>query len=137
MALIVRGMLWFGLYVFLALLPLATAVISNPSRGQGPLIREIAVGAGFVGYALMALEFALISRVKAAAMAFGEDALQLFHNLMGMVALLLLLAHPSQLLAQPLRGLRQRGDADRGSVALRSDPAGRPVGVSQAAGDPL
>jgi predicted ferric reductase len=94
MALIVRGILWFGLYVFLALLPLATAVISNPNRGQGPLIREIAVGAGFVGYALMALEFALISRVKAAALAFGEDALQLFHNLMGMVALLLLIAHP-------------------------------------------
>ena len=64
MALMVRGTLWFGLYIFLALLPLATAVISNPNRGQGPLIREIAVGAGFVGLALMALEFALISRVK-------------------------------------------------------------------------
>jgi predicted ferric reductase len=94
MALMVRGILWFGLYIFLALLPLATAVISNPNRGQGPLIREIAVGAGFVGLALMALEFALISRVKAVALAFGEDALQLFHNAMGMVALLLLIAHP-------------------------------------------
>lgn len=94
MALIVRGILWFGLYVFLALLPLATGVISSHNRGQGPLIREIAVGAGFVGMALMALEFALISRIKTAAMAFGEDSLQLFHNIMGMVALVLIVAHP-------------------------------------------
>jgi predicted ferric reductase len=42
----------------------------------------------------MCLEFALISRTKAAAQAFGEYALQLFHNLMGMVALGFLVAHP-------------------------------------------
>jgi predicted ferric reductase len=34
-----------------------------------------------------------------AAQAFGEDALQLFHNLMGMVALLFLVAHPILLIA--------------------------------------
>ena len=39
-------------------------------------------------------EFALISRIKSAAAAFGEDALQQFHNTMGMVALGFLLAHP-------------------------------------------
>jgi len=42
----------------------------------------------------MALEFALIARIKAAAQPFGQDALQLFHNWMGIFALLLLLAHP-------------------------------------------
>ena len=45
------------------------------------------MGAGFVGFALMSLEFALISRIEPAAEPFGEDSLQLFHNLMGMVAL--------------------------------------------------
>lgn len=55
---------------------------------------EIAVGAGFVGFALMSLEFALISRIEAAAQPFGEDSLQLFHNLMGIVALGFILAHP-------------------------------------------
>ncbi len=94
MILIVRGILWFGLYLFLILLPLATAAISDPSRVSPPLIVEIGVGVGFVGLALMCLEFALISRIKAAAQAFGEDSLQLFHNLMGMVALLFLVAHP-------------------------------------------
>ncbi len=94
MRLMVRGILWFGLYLFLVLLPLATAVLSNPDRvAPSPLV-ALGVGAGFVGYALMALEFALISRIKSAASAFGEDALQLFHNLMGMAALGFLLAHP-------------------------------------------
>jgi len=94
MRLMVRGILWFGLYLFLVLLPLATAILSTPDRIPQPMIVEIGVGAGFVGYALMALEFALISRIKSAAAAFGEDALQLFHNLMGMAALGFLLAHP-------------------------------------------
>ena len=94
MTMIVRGALWFGLYLFLILLPLATALIAAPSRVAPSFTVELGVGAGFVGLALMCLEFALISRTKAAAQAFGEDSLQLFHNLMGMVALLFLVAHP-------------------------------------------
>lgn len=94
MTMIVRGALWFGLYFFLILLPLATAAISSPARVAPSFIVELGVGAGFVGLALMCLEFALISRTKAAAQAFGEDALQLFHNLMGMAALGFLIAHP-------------------------------------------
>jgi predicted ferric reductase len=94
MTLIVRGIVWFGLYLFLILLPLATAVLAGPDRVSPGIIAEIGVGAGFVGLSLMCLEFALISRIKTAAQAFGEDSLQLFHNLMGIVALLFLLAHP-------------------------------------------
>jgi predicted ferric reductase len=42
----------------------------------------------------MALEFALVSRIQPAAEPFGEDSLQLFHNLMGTAALGFVLAHP-------------------------------------------
>jgi predicted ferric reductase len=94
MILIVRGIIWYGLYFFLILLPLATAALADPARISQPLLVEIAVGAGFVGFALMALEFALVSRINAAADPFGEDSLQLFHNLMGIVALGFILAHP-------------------------------------------
>ncbi|MDX1435908.1 MAG: ferric reductase-like transmembrane domain-containing protein [Anaerolineales bacterium] len=94
MILIVRGIIWYGLYLFLILLPLATAAIANPNRASQPLLVEIAVGAGFIGFALMSLEFALISRIEPAAEPFGEDSLQLFHNLMGIVALAFVLAHP-------------------------------------------
>ena len=94
MKLIARGILWYGLYLFLILLPLMTAGISNPDRISQPLLVEIAVGAGFVGFSLISLEFALISRIQPAAEPFGEDSLQLFHNLMGIVALGFVLAHP-------------------------------------------
>jgi predicted ferric reductase len=94
MILIARGIKWYGLYLFLVLLPIVTALVSNPDRISQPLIVEIAVGAGFVGFSLMALEFALVSRIQPAAEPFGEDSLQLFHNLMGVAALGFVLAHP-------------------------------------------
>lgn len=94
MILIVRGIIWYGLYLFLVLLPLLTGLAANPDRISQPLVVEIAVGAGFIGFSLMALEFALISRIEPAAEPFGEDSLQLFHNLMGVVALCFVLAHP-------------------------------------------
>jgi len=94
MILIVRGIIWYGFYLFLILLPLATSALVDTNRINQPLLVEIAVGAGFVGFTLMALEFALISRIDAASQPFGEDSLQLFHNLMGVVALGFVLAHP-------------------------------------------
>jgi predicted ferric reductase len=94
MILIARGIRWYGLYLFLILLPLITALASNPDRISQSLLVEIAVGAGFIGFSLMALEFALISRIDSAAEPFGEDSLQLFHNLMGIAALGFILAHP-------------------------------------------
>ena len=94
MILIVRGIIWYGLYLFLVLLPLVTAILAQPARAAQPFLIELAVGAGFVGFALMSMEFALISRIDAAAQPFGEDSLQLFHNLMGITALGFILAHP-------------------------------------------
>lgn len=94
MKMTVRGIIFFGIYIFLVTLPLDTALLANPNRVTQPIIVEIAVGAGFIGFSLMALEFALISRINAAAQPFGQDALQLFHNIMGVVALGLLLFHP-------------------------------------------
>jgi predicted ferric reductase len=98
MKMTLRGILFFFIYFFLASLPLAVALISAPNRSAGTFIVELAVGAGFIGFSLMALEFALISRIKPAAQAFGTDALQLFHNIMGVVALALLLVHPALLI---------------------------------------
>jgi len=98
MILIARGIKWYGLYFFLILLPLVTAFISSPDRLSQSFLVEAAVAAGFIGFSLMALEFALISRIDSAAEPFGEDSLQLFHNLMGIAALGFILAHPIMLL---------------------------------------
>ena len=81
MYLIVRGIIWYGLFLFLILLPIGMAAVANPERAAQPFLVEIAVGAGFIGFSIMALEFALISRIEAANQPFGEDLLQLFHNI--------------------------------------------------------
>jgi predicted ferric reductase len=52
------------------------------------------VACGYVGLAIMALEFSLISRIKSVSGAFGQDALEQFHRQMGCVAVMFVLAHP-------------------------------------------
>ena len=94
MLLIVRGIIWYGLYLFLILLPLTVAILADPARIEQPFLIELGVAVGFVGFSIMALEFALISRIEPANEPFGEDSLQLFHNIMGTVALAFVLAHP-------------------------------------------
>ena len=94
MLLIVRGIIWYGLYLFLILLPLGVAILADPARIEQPFLIELGVAAGFIGFSIMALEFALISRIEPANEPFGEDSLQLFHNIMGTVALAFVLAHP-------------------------------------------
>ncbi|MFN2195375.1 MAG: ferric reductase-like transmembrane domain-containing protein [Anaerolineales bacterium] len=88
----VRGIIFFAIYLFLVTLPLDTALLVNARAGT--LANNIAAATGFLGLTLMATEFLLIARIKPAAQPFGEDALQLFHNIMGVVALVFLLAHP-------------------------------------------
>ena len=97
MHLVIKGIFWFGAYCFLALLPLATALLADSGRVSRPFLLDLAVAAGFVGLALMALESVLIARIRAAAEPFGEDMLQQFHRQMGIFASLLVLAHPALL----------------------------------------
>ena len=99
MTLIVRGILWFGLYVFLVTLPLLAAVLAAPRGGAPTLPANLGVAAGYLALAMMALEMALVARVRAAASAFGQDALLQFHRGMGVGALGLLLLHPALLVA--------------------------------------
>ncbi|MCX5730675.1 MAG: ferric reductase-like transmembrane domain-containing protein, partial [Deltaproteobacteria bacterium] len=99
MKLILRGIFWFGLYVFLVTFPLVVAALSVPRSGSGSLLVDLADGLGYVALAMMALEMALVSRVDEAAGAFGLDALLQFHREMGIAALLLVVAHVVLLLS--------------------------------------
>lgn len=98
MELIVRGVLWFGFYLFLVLFPLVIGAVFHPAGGRSFSL-ELGVACGFVGLAIMAFEFALISRVKSVSGAFGQDALEQFHRQMGYVAVLFVAAHPIVLFA--------------------------------------
>lgn len=99
MRLVVRGVMWFGLYMVIVLLPLiAGAVFLGPETAAGPLV-NLSAAFGYIGLALMASELALVSRFAGAAGAFGLDSLLQFHRQMGLVAMAFVAAHPVLLIA--------------------------------------
>lgn len=89
---VVRGALWIGLFLGVAVVPLVFAVIGAPVPGRG-FATEFSAALGFVGLALMGLEFALVARFRAVAAPFGTDALVQFHRQIGLVGLVFVLAH--------------------------------------------
>jgi predicted ferric reductase len=99
MQLIVRGIFWFGLYAFLVAFPLLVGALSVPRSGSGSLVVDLADGLGYLAFAMLALEMALVSRMDEATGAFGLDALLQFHREAGLGALLLACAHVVLLLS--------------------------------------
>jgi predicted ferric reductase len=99
MDLLFRGIVWFGLYVAIALAPLALALIADPIAYRRPFALELAVGAGFVAFALLLLELALVSRLRSVSAPFGSDVLVYLHRALGLAAGGFLLAHVAFALA--------------------------------------
>lgn len=92
MTLASRAVLWVVAYLGVVLSPLVFAVIgaSQPNHG---FWTNFSVALGFVGLAMMGLEFALVARFKPVAAPFGQDALLQFHRQIGYVGLVLILTH--------------------------------------------
>lgn len=91
---ILRGAGALLFYLFLVIFPLLMGALYDPAPAARPFTLELAVAAGYVGLALMALQFALVTRLSIASGAFGQDALQQFHRQMSYVATLFIFAHP-------------------------------------------
>ncbi len=98
MSLVLRGLVWFGLYVALTLLPLAVGWWERPWDTPRSMLVEASVAAGFVALPLMVVQFALVSRLRPASRPFGTDSLMQFHAQMGIVAMVAATAHPVLLL---------------------------------------
>src|SRR5262245_64815051 len=79
---------YFG--VFIAPLVFAAIGGSRPDLG---FWTNFSVALGFVGLAMMGLEFALVARFEAMAAPFGQDALLQFHRQIGYVGLGFVLLH--------------------------------------------
>ena len=112
MSLAVRAVFWVIAYLGAVLSPLVFAVIgaSQPDHG---FWTDFSVALGFVGLAMMGLEFALVARFRLLAAPFGQDALLQFHRQIGYAGLAFLLVHfaisarwseltPAKALAAPL-----------------------------------
>jgi predicted ferric reductase len=85
-------LLWVGLYVVLALAPLAVALVGYTASAR-PFWVEFGVGLGFVAMSMMALQFVLTARFRGIAPAFGTDAMLQFHRQAGLVAAAFVAGH--------------------------------------------
>jgi predicted ferric reductase len=88
-----RALPWVGAYVAFALAPLVLALV-GPTPEPRPFLVELGVGFGFVGIALIALQFVITGRFRSIAPIFGGDVVLQFHRQIGIVAAGLVLAHP-------------------------------------------
>lgn len=89
---VVRGMVWIAIFVGVCVAPLVFALISASQPGQG-FWTDFSVALGFVGLALMGVEFVLVARVRQVAEPFGTDAVIDFHRYVGMTGLVFILVH--------------------------------------------
>jgi len=90
----VRGRAWVALYVFLVLAPGALALVADPFDARRIATVEFSVALGFAAFAVIAVQFVLVSRFQASSRPFGTDALVQFHQYVGGIALALVVAHP-------------------------------------------
>lgn len=101
-----RGVVWVALYVGVAIAPLVFALVGVTQPGQG-FLTDFSVALGFVGLAMIGLQFALSARFTAVAAPFGMDALMQFHRQISYTALAFVYLHPALLVV-----------ADRDTLAL-------------------
>jgi predicted ferric reductase len=99
---VVRGIAWFAVYLLLALLPAAVALLYDPFPAPRPAWIELGVALGLLAFPLVMIQFALVSRLAASSRPFGTDALVQFHQYIGLVCLALVIAHPLALNATGL-----------------------------------
>lgn len=89
---VVRGIAWLGIFLGICVAPLVFALMSTDQPGQG-FWTDFSVALGFVGLALMGIEFALVARVRIVAEPFGTDAVIDFHRQIGYTGLIFVLVH--------------------------------------------
>ena len=84
-------------YLGVTLVPLGI-ILAGPMTPQRGFWIEFAIALGFIGLAMMGLQSILTARLNTVSAAFGQDTLLQFHRQAGIVAFVLILAHPFILL---------------------------------------
>jgi predicted ferric reductase len=92
MTLAVRAIFWVIAYLGAVLSPLVFDAIGGSQPDHG-FSTNFSVALGFVGLAMMGLEFVLVARFRPVALPFGQDALLQFHRQIGYVGLAFILIH--------------------------------------------
>lgn len=85
--------LWILVYIALTLFPLLVLILYPVPTGRGFWL-EFSVAFGFIGLAMMALQFVLTARVNRIEASYGIDILLQFHRYTSLVAFAMVLVHP-------------------------------------------
>ena len=88
-----QGALWILIYLGLAIAPMVVAFI-GPLPEPRSFWVEFSVGLGFVGLAIMGLQFVLTGRFRGVAATLGLDSMLQYHRQAGLVAFVFIFAHP-------------------------------------------
>jgi predicted ferric reductase len=89
----IRGAFWVGVYLLLVTAPLFILLIGPLPEGRG-FWTEFSVALGFVGLAIIGLQFGVTARFRWITSPFGIDVIYHFHRQISLVAIVLIVAHP-------------------------------------------
>lgn len=94
----VRKAVWAAIYLLFILAPLLALLTGAlpPSRG---FWTEFSVALGYTGLAMMGLQFGLTARFRYVTDPWGEDVIYHFHRRVSLIAVALVVVHPTILLA--------------------------------------
>jgi 3-phenylpropionate/trans-cinnamate dioxygenase ferredoxin reductase subunit len=84
---------WIGAYLLITLSPLLILLLHPAPAGRGFWI-EFSVALGFIGLAMMALQFALTARINRIEASYGIDIILQFHRYTSILAFIFILIHP-------------------------------------------
>jgi predicted ferric reductase len=93
-----RAAVWFGLYLLVCLVPLAVLASGCLPPGRG-FWTEFGTALGMVGFGMLVAQCLTTARFRWVAPGVGSDAELIFHRRTGILAFLLVMAHPAVLIA--------------------------------------
>lgn len=90
---IFQGIFWISVYILLTFAPLLI-LLAGPRPAGREFWRDLSVGLGFSGIAMVGLQFVLTARFKVIKAPYGSDIVYFFHRQISLVSFALIAAHP-------------------------------------------
>ncbi len=84
---------WISIYLLIILFPLLILLVGPRPTGR-EFWRDLSVGLGYTGFAMIGLQFVLTARVKLIKAPFGSDIVYYFHHKASIVLFVLVALHP-------------------------------------------
>lgn len=89
----VTGAVWGVVYLLAAVAPLFFMLVGDPPPSRGLLV-DLSIALGFIGLAMLGLQFAITARANAVDASYGLDIVLQFHRQISYTAFTFVLAHP-------------------------------------------